>query len=364
MLTKHEELYYSRQLVLKDFGIEGQRKLRSAKILVIGAGGLGCPALLYLAGAGIGNVNIVDNDTISESNLHRQILYRNRDIGDSKAEVAKQKLEKLNPNISINAFCKRFDIISGSRLIRENDIILDCTDNIGTRYLINDLCKIYKKTFIYAALYGFDMYLSTFNFIRDESNNIPTYRDLFPIAPNEDISNCEVNGVLGIQAGIAGIMQATEAIKHITGMGKTLNGKLLMYNTLTYEQKVIAIPYDANKPDPKLSDYEIGCSTVNKNSKEISVEELSKKIKKGEDLEILDVRSDTNQDKISTSKHIPFDLLLEKVNELDINKPIIIYCLYGILSQKAAGILEEKGFTDIYSLKGGLEKWRSLNKLI
>ncbi|RZJ99252.1 MAG: HesA/MoeB/ThiF family protein, partial [Flavobacterium sp.] len=209
---------YERQLILKGFGLEAQQKLSKAKVLVVGAGGLGCPALQYLTAAGVGMIGVVDHDTISLNNLHRQILYSNDEIGKLKSEVASTKLRDLNPEIIIHAFPFRLVKNNIIQLLSNYDFILDCTDNFVSRYLINDACILLRKPLVFAAISGYEGQIAIFN-VADEAGNSTNYRDLFPIPPNpEEVPNCAESGVLGALSGIIGTMQAAEAIKLITGL--------------------------------------------------------------------------------------------------------------------------------------------------
>jgi sulfur-carrier protein adenylyltransferase/sulfurtransferase len=232
-LSNQELLRYSRHLSLKDFGMEAQLKLKQARVLVIGAGGLGCPALLYLSAAGVGKIGVVDFDKVETSNLQRQILFTEDDIGKPKAEVAVDHLRKRNSFVEFQSFNQKLSAASAAELITDYDLILDCTDNFDARYVINDACVLFDKPFVYGSIFKFEGHVSLFNAKDKNGDNGPTYRCLFPTPPEEGtIPSCEEAGVIGFLPGLIGTLQAAEAIKWITGIGETLSGKLLSVNSL------------------------------------------------------------------------------------------------------------------------------------
>lgn len=228
MLTDKEIAYYSRQLLVDEIGIAGQLKLKQAKVLVVGAGGLGCPLLQYITAAGVGSIGIVDGDFVDISNLHRQILYDFNSIGKNKAIESKNKLKTLNPFIDIEAFPLSLESENAIEIIQNYDIIVDCSDNYATRFLVNDAGVLLQKIVVYGSIYRFEGQVSVFNL-----QNGPTYRCLFPELPTEEsTTNCSLSGVIGVLPGIIGVLQANEVIKLITGIGDVLSGKLLVYNAL------------------------------------------------------------------------------------------------------------------------------------
>ena len=250
---------YSRQTILPEFGEEGQAKLLSSSVLVVGAGGLGAPVLLYLAAAGVGRIGIVEGDAVDESNLQRQILYRTHHTGSAKAEVAFNELVALNPEISIQVFPDYLTKENALSILREFDLIVDGSDNFATRYLVNDACVILKKPFVYGAIYKFEGQVSVFNY-----QNGPTYRCLFPVPPDPStVPNCSEIGVLGVLPGVIGTLQATEALKVLAGIGEVLSGTLLTYDALSMSFMKIKIPVvESNKQIQQLGDYDFSCDVL------------------------------------------------------------------------------------------------------
>jgi adenylyltransferase/sulfurtransferase len=358
---------YSRQLVLAGFGETAQQKLLKAKVLVIGAGGLGCPALQYLVASGVGSVGIVDDDTISLSNLHRQILYATNDIGKLKAKTAAEKLAALNPEVEITPYTIWLDQENILELFARYDFILDGTDNFESRYLINDACAMLKKPLIFAAVSGYEGQLAVFN-LTDDQQQCSNYRDLFPIPPTAgEIPNCEENGVLGVLPGIIGTMAAAEIIKLITEKGKPLINKLLHYNLLTQEQYVLKISSAQNYKIAQSEDeflkmnYHNHCALTEAYS-EIDISKMLA-LKEIESTILIDVRERHEVPQLDPQifSQVPMSEL-EHFLETDIAaEHIVILCQHGIRSVAAAERLSEKyGHTKkIYSLKGGIAKWRN-----
>lgn len=240
MLTNQEKARYSRHLALAEIGVNGQGKLKSATVLVVGAGGLGAPVLQYLAAAGVGTIGIIDDDLISESNLQRQVIYCESDIGKTKSVVASNHLKALNSYIRINAYTDKLKSSNVVEIFRPYDIIVDCTDNFGTRYLINDACFLLKKPMIYGSIHKFQGQVSVFHYPTDANTSPPTYRCLYPSPPKPStIQNCTEIGVLGVLPGIIGTLQANEAIKLITGIGEILAGKLFVFDALTMKSTLV-----------------------------------------------------------------------------------------------------------------------------
>lgn len=271
MLSKTELIRYQRQLQLKEFGSSGQQKLKQSKVLVIGAGGLGCAILQYLAAAGVGHIGIVDFDRVNASNLHRQVLYTTEDIGKLKVDCAIRQLSKQNEFIELLGFSLELSNKNAIDIFSAYDIIIDGTDNYTTRYMINDACILLNKPLIYGAIYRFEGQVSVFNYTSKANEKGPTYRCLFPEPPSTDTSlNCSVSGVLGVLPGIIGIMQANETIKIITGIGDVLSGRLMVINTLSMQTDIIS--FDRNKEaiaaapasqeQFKNYDYELFCSSL------------------------------------------------------------------------------------------------------
>lgn len=361
---------YARHYPLKDFGFESQQKLAEAKILIIGAGGLGCPALQYLAASGVGTIGVADDDLVSLSNLQRQVLYSTEDIGLSKAAVAKLKLQKLNPEIIINDYKMAVSSSNALELIGEYDMVIDCTDNFGARYLINDACVLLQKPLIFGAVFQYEGQVAIFN-VADNNGSKTNYRNLFPKPPNpQEVLDCNEAGVLGVLPGIIGIMQATEAIKLITGIGEVLNNRLMTFSILNYESFIIDIVQDGTS-DAFLPKDEQAFRAANYNwlceNPLIEVEDLDdaiflEKIKLSSTL-VIDVRELNEVPRVDYAHlTIPLSILYEKIPAIFENK-IILFCQTGKRSLKAAQLLYEK-FGDskqISHLKGGIN---GLQKII
>jgi adenylyltransferase/sulfurtransferase len=358
---------YQRQILLKGFGLEGQHKLLQAKVLVVGAGGLGCPALQYLAAAGLGTIGIVDEDIVSITNLHRQILFTVDDIGLPKAFIAKERLAKLNPEINIAAYNERLTTGNALAIIKDYDIIIDATDNFSTRYLINDACVLLNKPIVYGAVSQFEGQLAILNYKITASIASANYRDLFPTPPIDgEVLNCAEAGVLGVLPGIIGSMQASETIKLITGIGKPLINTVLTFNSLTnqiYEIEIVAkeatrslIP--ANTADFIKMDYEWFCTSRN-NKFEIDIKDFNRIANSG-DIEIIDVRELGEMPILTDFNYVQIPLSQFNNNIASIKKEtIIVFCQSGKRSLQAAQMLFDT-FGDnkiIHSLKGGITEW-------
>jgi len=370
-LNEGEVEQYSRHLSLQDFGLESQIKLKNSSVLVIGAGGLGCPVLQYLVAAGVGKIGIVDNDVIESSNLQRQILFDHDDIGSPKAKVAAAKLTRLNPFIKINPIIERLKKENAEFLFCGYDLIVDGTDNFSSRYLINDACILFEKPLIHGSIHLFEGMVSVFNF-----QGGPTYRCLFPEQPDSSsIPSCAEAGVLGVLPGIIGCMQAMEAIKVITGRGQPLSGKILSYNSLSNSTRIInlqALPQ--SREIKELPDScEPSCSDsspkicLNKKIVEISEDELREMMAKKKDLQILDVREDWErmQSRIDPSLHQPLGTLVNSipVSPLDClipEKEVVVYCKAGVRSRMACEALQSIGFNHLFNLSPGMDGWMNM----
>jgi adenylyltransferase/sulfurtransferase len=333
--------------------VEGQAKLKAAKVLVIGCGGLGCPVLQYLAAAGIGVLGIIDYDIVEESNLQRQVLFSTEDIGKPKVLAAKEKLEKYNPFITINLFSEKLEVSNALDIISQFEIVVDCTDNFSARYLINDVCVILNKPLVSGSIYKFEGQVTVFNYL-----NGPTYRCLYPNTSKQDVvSNCAETGVLGTLTGLTGTLMANEVIKVITGIGEVLSGKLLTFDLLlstfkTFEYKLVP----KNRQITKLSsDYNMTCSTE---IKEITAQELKEKLLNKEPLQIIDVREpDEFLEKNIGGMLIPLGQLENNLDKIKKDIPSVLVCRSGVRSMHAAKILQKHNYNDIYNLKGGLIKY-------
>jgi molybdopterin/thiamine biosynthesis adenylyltransferase/rhodanese-related sulfurtransferase len=350
---------YQRQILLPGFGTEGQSRLLQAKVLVIGAGGLGCPILQYLAAAGVGTIGIADDDLVAIHNLHRQVLFTTNDIGKPKASTAAAVLKKMNPEIEIIAMNDRVTNQNVLDLVHQFDIIVDGSDNFSTRYLVNDACVILGKPLVYGAISQFDAQVAVFD-------NKFHYRHLFPVPPAPGtVLNCAEAGVLGVLPGIAGIMMANETIKLITGIGESLNGRLLIWNALNNQSYILELQQGTKDlltgpmtgEELKVFDYDFFCGINNAVS--ISPDQLSKQLEAGKML-IIDVREKNESPSGSewTDLQLPFSTLT--ADKLPIgNEPIVFVCQTGKRSATAVFQLSIvlEGSRQLYSLQGGILKW-------
>ncbi|WP_272149868.1 molybdopterin-synthase adenylyltransferase MoeB [Tenacibaculum aiptasiae] len=336
MFTKEEQKQYNRHLILDKIGLEGQLKLKQAKVLVIGAGGLGCPVLQYLTAAGVGTIGIIDDDVVDQSNLQRQILYTIDDIGFSKAESAAKRLSKLNPFIQFNVYKEKLTRDNAISMFNAYDVIVDGSDNFSTRYLTNDAAVLTNKPLVYGAIFKFEGQVSVFNY-----KGSATYRCLYPTPPKpEESPNCSQIGVLGVLPGIIGGFQANEAIKIICGIGEVLANKLLMYNTLNMRQMTLNLEKTSKSKVTALEDdYDFFCG-VKVIANEITLVELEKNTEK---YHLLDVREDWEREQHHIGgQHIPLGELQQRFEEIDITKNVVVYCKSGIRSKKAIAFLEEQ----------------------
>ena len=357
--TKEELARYNRHIIIPEFGIEAQKKLKAAKVLVIGSGGLGSPLLLYLAAAGVGTLGIVDLDVVDDSNLQRQVLFGVQDIGIPKVEAAKIRLKQLNPHIKIKTYNTQFTSKNALEIIRDYDVVADGTDNFPTRYLVNDASVLAGIPNVYASIFQFEGQVSVFNYIDKNGTKGPNYRDLYPTPPEPGlIPNCAEGGVLGVLPGIIGSLQANEVIKVITGVGEPLSGRFFVFDALTFETRTLKITKRANSTEIKeLIDYEqfCGISAIEKPVKEISTLELENWISNGEDFQIIDVRETSEYEQINIGAHlIPLGEVIARNHEIEREKKVVIHCRSGARSAKAIRQLEEIGFDNLYNLKGGI----------
>lgn len=361
-MDNEQQKRYSRQIILQNFGETAQEKMLASKVLIIGSGGLGCPVLQYLAAGGVENIGVVDHDIVSLSNLQRQVLFNTEDIGKNKALVALDKLKKLNPDIIINAFPIAITNKNALELIENYDIVVDCTDNFATRYLINDACVLLNKPLVFGAIYQYEGQVAIFNVPNEEGIKI-NYRHLFPVPPSpEESPDCSSAGVLGVLPGIIGGMQALETIKLITSIGTSLINKMTSYNALDNEiftidlsashQTKITMPQ--NRTEFENMKYDVFCNTISNEIEEINIT-IFNEFLKDKTIAIIDVR-ELNEVPSANFRHqqIPLSEWEKQVPEIA-EKEIIIFCQTGKRSLKAAKILyktypEKK----IYSLKDGI----------
>ena len=358
---------YDRQTILQGFGRDGQQKLFNASVLVIGAGGLGCPALQYLVASGVGQIGIVDDDTVTLSNLHRQILFTSEDIGMAKVDVAARRLHQMNPEVSLTPYSVRLDVSNALDIISTYDIVLDGTDNFSSRYMINDACALLQKPLVFGAVSQFEGQVSVFN-VPDSNGKKSNYRDLFPEAPGDDkIPNCAQAGVIGVLPGIVGTMQAAEVIKLITGLGTPLAGKLLTFNILTnlfYEvafssstETKSLIPVD--KQEFENMHYQQACGVDDRTIVEIDAQQLKDLLLTPSTL-VIDVRAENEMPRLKGFDHmvVPMPRFYNEIDTIDAHN-VILVCQHGIRSMYAAELLQEEnpGIKKLYSLKGGVSRW-------
>ena len=366
-LTNEEILRYSRHLIMPEVGMEGQVRLKSAKVLCIGAGGLGSPLALYLAAAGVGTLGIVDFDVVDYTNLQRQIIHSTSDVGRPKLDSAAEKLKSINPFLNIRKFEARLTSDNALELFKEFDIIADGTDNFPTRYLVNDACVLTGKPNVYGSIFRFEGQASVF-----ATELGPCYRCLYPEPPPPGlVPSCAEGGVLGILPGLVGVIQATEAIKLILGKGDSLIGRLLLVDALGMKFRELKLRKNPDCPAcgthptiTKLIDYQEFCGIRGEEAEaevttaDIQVEALKKRLDRGDDLFILDVR-EPHEYQISNlgGYLIPLGDLPKRVNELDSSKEIVAHCRSGGRSAKAVNFLRQAGFKKVHNLAGGILAW-------
>lgn len=349
-MLKDEELKrYSRQMILPEIGLSGQEKLNSAKVLMIGAGGIGCPVLQYLAAAGVGEIGIVDDDIVDMSNLHRQILYSAADIGKPKAIIAKEKIGLLNPHINITCLNERFTVSNAEGVCKGYDLVIDGSDNFETRYLINDTCVALNKVLVFGSIFKFEGHVSVFNY-----NNGPTYRDVFPEPPPADeVPNCAEIGVLGVLPGIIGVYMANEALKIICGIGETLSGKLMTINALDNTTNVFKMSKQLKASKPQET---IATEPLKAINYEITMDELNTWLSGFPDeICLVDVRETYEFDEYNIGGiNIPLYELKEHIEELPENKKLVFCCQTGQRSKTAIQLLKPFYKGEMYSLKNGV----------
>jgi adenylyltransferase/sulfurtransferase len=363
-LTKDEVARYSRHLIIPDVGMEGQKRLKNAKVLVVGAGGLGSPALLYLAAAGVGTLGIVEFDQVDESNLHRQIIHGQSDIGRSKGESAKASIAEVNPFVRVNLHETHLTSDNALDVFRDYDLILDGTDNFATRYLVNDAAVLQGKPYVWGSIFRFEGQASVF---WDQYG--PNYRDLYPEPPPPGmVPSCAEGGVLGVLCASIGSIMVNEAIKLITGIGETLLGRLMIYDALEMSYRTVKIRKDPNaEPITELIDYETFCGVVSDDAQQaaasstITPRELKEKFDRGEKFDLIDVREPHEYEivKIDGSRLIPKDRILsgEALSELPQDRQIVLHCKTGGRSAEALAALQKAGFSNAVHVGGGVTGW-------
>ena len=368
-LTREEVQRYSRHLIMPEVGVDGQLKLKAARVLCVGAGGLGAPAAMYLAAAGVGTLGIVDFDVVDASNLHRQIIYGTPDVGKPKLEAARARIAAMNAGVKVVLHELALTSKNALDVLKDYDVILDGTDNFQTRYLVNDACVLLGKPNAYGSIFRFDGQASVF-----AVKGGPCYRCLYPEPPPPGlVPSCAEGGVLGVLPGVIGIIQATEAIKLILGAGQPLVGRLLLYDALQMRFRELKLRRDPECPicgdHPTihaLIDYDQFCGVVPAQAQPtaaaipaVTVEELKAKLDRGDGVVVLDVREPNEYQicRIAGSTLIPLGELPSRTAELDRDRELIVHCKVGGRSAKAVALLQERGFTRVRNLTGGILAW-------
>jgi len=369
-LSREEILRYSRHLLIPEVGLEGQRKLKAASVLVVGTGGLGSPVALYLAAAGVGHIGLVDYDVVDASNLQRQVIHGTSRLGDLKVESARDRLLDLNPDIEVEIYNEVLTSENAMRIAEGYDIIIDGTDNFPTRYLVNDLCVLTGKPNVYGSIFRFEGQVSVFDARRG-----PCYRCLFPEPPPPGmVPSCAEGGVLGVLPGTIGTLQATEALKLILGIGTSLIGRLLLYDALDMSFEFVQLRKNPHckvcGPNPEVTeliDYEAFCGMPAHDRDEgtagegwdIEPRELAERLRRGDRIRLIDVREphELQIARLEGAELIPLGQLAARLSELDSAEEIVLFCRSGSRSARALELLVSAGFRKVRNLKGGLNAW-------
>lgn len=369
-LSHTDILHYSRHLLIPEVGLEGQRKLKAASVLLIGTGGLGSPVALYLAAAGVGHIGLVDYDVVDFSNLQRQVIHGTSALDTLKVESARQRMLDLNPDIEVQVYNEAFTSQNAMRIAENYDILIDGTDNFPTRYLVNDVCVLLGKANVYGSIYRFDGQVSVFDARRG-----PCYRCLFPEPPPPGlVPSCAEGGVLGVLPGTIGTLQATEALKLILGIGEPMIGRLLLYNALDMSFDFVKLRKNPNckicGPSPEVTeliDYEAFCGVPGRDHEEgsvgggwdITASQLAEKLKNGNHLRLIDVREphELEISHIDGAQLLPLGQLAARMSELDSAEEIVLFCKSGTRSARALELLASAGFRKMKNLKGGINAW-------
>ncbi len=363
-LTVDEVRRYSRHLIIPDVAMAGQKRLKNAKVLVVGAGGLGSPALLYLAAAGVGTLGVVDFDVVDESNLQRQVIHGQSDIGRSKAESARDSVREVNPYVTVNVHETRLDNSNVLEIFSGYDLILDGTDNFATRYMVNDACVLLNKPYVWGSIYRFDGQVSVF-----WNEYGPNYRDLYPDPPPPGmVPSCAEGGVLGVLCAAIGSVMVNEAIKLITGIGDPLVGRLLVFDALEMTWREVRVRKDPNTaPITELIDYESFCGVVSEEAQEaavgstITAQELKELLDSDKQIHLVDVREPAEWEivRIPGAVLVPKDVILrgDALADLPQDKQIVMYCKTGVRSAETLAAVKAAGFWDAVHVQGGVTAW-------
>jgi sulfur-carrier protein adenylyltransferase/sulfurtransferase len=367
-LSNEEIARYSRHLIMPEVALDGQKKLKQARVLTIGAGGLGAPLAMYLAAAGVGTIGVVDFDVVDESNLQRQIIHGTSDVGRPKMESARDRIKDINPNVKVEAYEEPLTSENALDIFKDYDIIVDGTDNFPTRYLVNDACVLLGKPNVYGSIFRFEGQASVFY-----AEEGPCYRCLYPEPPPPGlVPSCAEGGVLGILPGAIGTIQATETAKLVLGIGEPLIGRLLLYDALGMSFREMKLRKDPNCPvcgeNPtvtELIDYQECCGIPQAQAAEqenevpeITVQDLKQKLDNGEDINVLDVREPHEYEVANIGvRLIPLGELPQRLAELDQDETFAIHCKTGGRSANAVKLLQDAGFQNVYNVKGGITAW-------
>jgi sulfur-carrier protein adenylyltransferase/sulfurtransferase len=367
-LSVDEILRYSRHLILPDVALAGQRRLKGARVLIVGAGGLGSPVALYLAAAGVGTLGLVDFDVVDVTNLQRQILHGTKDVGRPKLASARDRIEDVNPHVQVETFETQLTSSNALEILRDFDVIIDGTDNFPTRYLTNDACVLLGKPNVYGSIFRFEGQASVF-----ATAEGPCYRCLFREPPPPGlVPSCAEGGVLGVLPGLIGTIQATEAIKLIVGIGESLVGRLLLIDALALRFRTVQLRKDAECPAcgtreiRELIDYEAFCGVApgsgardGQSVPEVSPRELADRLRRGDDIDVIDVREPHEWEiaRIPGARLVPLGTLTEALSSLDSAREIVVHCKGGVRSAKAVRQLQAAGFARVANLAGGITRW-------
>ena len=361
-----EEIYrYSRHLIIPEVGVEGQRRLKAARVLMVGAGGLGSPIGLYLAAAGVGTLGIVEFDVVDETNLQRQILHGTKDIGGRKVESARERIRDLNPHVDVVPHETRLTSDNALEIVRGYDLVVDGTDNFATRYLVNDACVLLGKANVYGSIYRFEGQSTVFC-----TKAGPCYRCLFPEPPPPGlVPSCAEGGVLGILPGLVGVIQAGEAVKLITGIGEPLVGRLLLVDALSMQFRTLQLRRDPRCPAcgtreiTELIDYDQFCGGGPGDDADgipaLTPSDLAARLRRGDDIDLLDVREPHEWEicRIEGARLTPLSSFAESLRTIDSARDAVLYCKVGERSAKAVRQLQEAGFRRVWNLAGGIRRW-------